>query len=54
MQKITVVPAGEFKTPKQPNNLDRLTDHLVALLRDVRTTLADHQPEQEPEKRTGS
>ena len=58
MQKVKSYPAGEFKMPKRPGDMDRLTDHLVARLRDVQTTLADHQPEYEPEyepeKRTGS
>ena len=54
MQKAKSFPAGEFKTTKQPSDLDRFTDHLVALLRDVQTKLADHQPGHEPEKQTGS
>jgi hypothetical protein len=54
MQKAKSLPAGEIKMPKQPDDLNRLTDHLVARLRDVQTILADHQPEQEPEIRTGS
>jgi len=54
MQKAKSVPAGEPNMPKRSDNLNRFTDHLVALLRDVQTTLADHQPEREPEKRTGS
>jgi hypothetical protein len=54
MQKAKSLPAGEFKLPGKPDNLNRFTDHLVALLRDVQIKLADHQPECEPEKRTGS
>jgi len=54
MQKAKSFPAGDFKLPNAPGDLNRLTDHLVARLRDVQTRLADHQPEREPEKRTGS
>ena len=54
MQKAKSFPAGEFKVPKMPGDLNRLTDHLVARLRDVQTILADHQAEQELKKRTGS
>jgi hypothetical protein len=54
MQKPKSFPAGEIKMPNKPDDLNRFTDHLVARLRDVQTTLADHQPEHEPEKRTGS
>lgn len=54
MQKAKNFPAGDLKTPKAPNDLNTLTDHLVARLRDVQTLLADHQPEREPEKLTGS
>jgi hypothetical protein len=54
MQKAKTFPTGEIKMPKPPGDLNRLTDHLVARLRDVQTTLADHQPEYEPEKQTGS
>ena len=54
MQKAKSFPAGDIRMPKQPDDLNRLTDHLVARLRDVQTLLADHQAEQGPEKRTGS
>jgi hypothetical protein len=54
MQKAKKLPAGNIKMPKAPNDLNRLTDHLVARLRDIQTILADHQPECEPEKMTGS
>lgn len=48
MHKAKKLPAGMFKTPKRPGDLNRLTDHLVARLRDVQTILADHQAEHEP------
>jgi hypothetical protein len=54
MQKAKTFPAGEIKIRTTPGDLSRLTDHLVALLRDVQTMLADHQPEYEREKQTGS
>ena len=54
MQKAKYFPAGGFKMPKRPGDLSRLTDHLVARLRAVQITLADHQPEHEPEKQAGS
>lgn len=54
MQNAKSFPDGEIKMPKMPGDLNRLTDRLVARLRDVQTILADHQPEHEPEKRTGS
>ena len=54
MKKTKSFPAGDIKMPETPADLDRLTDHLVARLRDVQTLLADHQSEHEPEKRTGS
>ncbi len=54
MQAVKFIPVREFKMPKRRGDLNRLTDHLVARLRDVQITLADHQPECEPEKRTGS
>ena len=54
MQKAKYFPAGNFKMPKRPGDLSRLTDHLVARLRAVQITLADHQPEHEPEKQAGS
>ena len=57
MKKAKSFPAGNIKLPKTPDDLDRLTDHLVARLRDVQTLLADHQSEYELyelEKRTGS
>ncbi len=54
MQKAKSFPAGETKMLKMPDDLNRFTDQLVARLRDVQTTLADLQPEHEPEKQTGS
>ena len=58
MKKTKSFPSSDIKMPETPDDLDRLTDHLVARLRDVQTLLADHQSEYEleyePEKRTGS
>ncbi len=54
MKKTKSFLAGNIKMPETPADLDRFTDHLVARLRDVQAILADHQPEYEPEKRTGS
>ncbi len=54
MQKAKVVPIGNFRMPNRKSDLNRLTDHLVAHLRDVQAILADRQPEHEPAKQTGS
>ena len=54
MNKARSVPLSEIKMPEAADDLDRLADHLVARLRDVRIILADNQPEHEPAERTGS
>ena len=54
MRKAKSIPAGRFKTAKGPGYINRLTDELVARLRDVQEILADHQPVREPQKRAGS
>jgi len=54
MQRAKYFPVSDFKIPKGPGGLNRLTDNLVARLRDVQTALAECQPAYESEKRTGS